>query len=300
MIISDKVLLGSLYVDYLTVTCSEWAIPILSELARENMGIGLSEVIGYQKRMQFKGVTSESSFYGTSEKPNKMAMYQTSGYRAQEVYETFCDYNRSSFNCSRLDVQLTLPLTGIMERVFEKVADNRERLLDKTGRKLRWQYITNDMGYDTLYVGSRMSTMYRRFYIKDVKGEKYLRIETEIKGKLATRVFRSKITYGSLANVWLQSMLFLVYSGFEYTYNLLRALVGTNYTGKIIEIEGKPVVNKEWIEQTLLPYLIRSYEYEPEYIARVAKRLTDYCETGYIGDKEYLLDNLHKLRTIKQ
>jgi hypothetical protein len=69
--------------------------------------------------------------------------------------------------------------------LFNLLANTEAVDWHQTGPKPKLQHIRNSDGYDTLYVGTRTSELFRRIYVKPIEGKDYVRFELEYKGNLA-------------------------------------------------------------------------------------------------------------------
>lgn len=261
----NSIIINECAIDYLTVT-SRQARNVLQDIAREVMSVAGGTSMGSSKRMQFEGVQDESHFFGVTKEMIPLAMFQVSGFRAHAVYYRFCDEDRELFNCSRIDVQVTVELTNEVLNLFTELNNNRFQFKDATGKALKWAILQNDTHHDTLYIGSRKSDVYRRIYIKEFNGKKYLRVEVEYKGKRALAIFRSKITKNLLRTSLLKGMYFLVNSDMVNLFDQIKAMTENMVEGIIDTLPEKPVINLQWLEEIVFPYLLKAYHYEPDYI----------------------------------
>lgn len=114
-------------------------------------------------------------------------------------------------DCTRIDVQLTVPLPTRMGRdTFDsfvelaEIAEIHEEKRGQRGRKVGGPLYPD--GFCTLYIGSRQSTRFYRLYVKEHSGGFYLRFEVEYKDKsgLAGRIWRDTLREPERAVSWLQ------------------------------------------------------------------------------------------------
>lgn len=150
----------------------------------------LGEMIGFDadvvacKNLQYEGVKGDGFFVGTGTQNGKdHFMFRFSGELSDKV---MFNKLRPSLDCSRIDLQLTIPLPDFADTVAvftdaERVISAIER--ERTIGKRKVNCITGSDGLCTLYVGSRSSEKIYRIYTKEVDGSLWLRFEVEYKGK---------------------------------------------------------------------------------------------------------------------
>lgn len=148
------------------------------------------------KIRNYEGEWKGSSFIGEGRQKNKAhGMIRVSGSDSHTAYFDLmrCGYAK----CTRLDIQLTLDLPeNYSARIFaddlraDQVGDCQRSIL----------LMENSDGLNTVYVGSRKSDRFARFYIKAVgalgEEERFLRFEVEHKGDWA-RVISENIMLGN-------------------------------------------------------------------------------------------------------
>jgi len=287
-------LVGDVAVDYLTVSATVH-YEMLREIAKREMDFSFWETPHRARRMQYEGITSGTSFYGETTKGRMMSLYQTSGIEAFNVYQSICDYERSMFKCTRIDVQITLELTSHISELWERLNGNKEQYRDVTGKLLNWSIIQNKNGLNTLYVGSRQSQLFRRFYIKEIAGKQYLRLEIEYKGDRANKVFQNKMGYKTLQIALLDGMMFLVSSDYQDMFDQIKLVVYTTEKGELLPLPEKPAVNLVWLREVVIPYIEKAYDYHPDYIRRLVTRLYNKVEYGINGDYDKVLDDIAEM-----
>lgn len=100
-------------------------------------------------------------------------------------------YDFGTAKCSRIDLQMTIPRPGGYSA--RKLKDKIEKQLEGShNRELRSVSLVEGQpkGYDTVYLGSRKSERFSRFYVKQLDDGDYLRYEVEFKGQVARAVYR--------------------------------------------------------------------------------------------------------------
>lgn len=287
-------MIGDTAVDYLTVT-STIHYEVLRSIAKDAMDFSFWGTPYLAKRMQFRGITDGSSFYGETDKGRKIAMYQTSGFESMHMYHQFCDYDRSLFKCTRLDVQITVEYDSDMRDLFALLVEKKGTYRDSTGKSLKWSMFNNDSGLDTLYIGSRVSEVFRRIYVKEIDGTLYLRFEIEYKGKRANKVFQNKVGYRTLQTALLDGLYFLVNSDCQDMFDQIKERVNCDCQGTLISLPEKNAVNVVWIKDVVIPYLLKAYDIHPVWTRDIIKALYDRVEYGITDNYEAILDSIPDL-----
>jgi hypothetical protein len=145
--------------------------------------------------MQYDGRRGEGFFIGHGQQKGKEHhMFRFSGDLADAV--TWQPL-RPPIDCSRIDLQLTLPLPCKISDSFELFVDlmrvSDEHELGRGPRARNVDGVLSPDGFCTMYLGSREgSGRFYRLYVKESTGEYFLRMEVEYKGKneLAGKVWR--------------------------------------------------------------------------------------------------------------
>jgi len=139
------------------------------------------------KIRMYDGKWKGSSFVGEGRQNNRShGLIRVSGSDSNQAYFELLrgDYAK----CTRLDVQFTTPLpAGYSARNF---ADDL-----RGGQQGEYQrtidLYDNSDGFDSVYVGSKKSDRFARFYVKELDDQKYLRFEVEHKGAWADVVSKA-------------------------------------------------------------------------------------------------------------
>lgn len=103
---------------------------------------------------------------------------------------------RPPIDCSRIDLQITIPLPCKIGDAFEQYIDlmrvAKEHEEERGQRERNIDGILSPDGFCTLYVGSRTSQRFYRLYVKENSGIYFIRFEVEFKDKngLAGRIWR--------------------------------------------------------------------------------------------------------------
>lgn len=180
-------LLNECMIDWLTLT--QWSEDgtWLYDVARAY--VGDTAVVQDAKVMQYLGWSSSSVFFGSATQAGRVHnMVRVSGSAAADFLYR-CGTPPASVRCTRIDVQVTVPLDSGYDVV--SMAD-RMRSGAWKGRKRAVTYISGKDGLDTVYVGSRQSELFVRLYIKEcsLPVSRAIRFEVELKAGKADTFFR--------------------------------------------------------------------------------------------------------------
>lgn len=146
------------------------------------------------KMLQYEGRRGEQWFVGAGEQKGRdHYLFRFSGDLADAVtWQSL----RPSVDCTRIDLQLTLPLPVPINTAYQEykslVDDMHESEKERGQRARGLDAVISPDGFCTLYVGSRESERFYRFYVKEAAGLYFLRFEVEYKGSrsFAGRVWR--------------------------------------------------------------------------------------------------------------
>ena len=153
---------------------------------------------------QYRGLRSGQIFAGVAEQANEIhGLLDVSGEESHAMM-TWEAPRGLEVKCTRLDLQITIPI----EKEYEYRARDFKDALEQTDwssancirihkRRLKLVEGPTEEGLDTLYIGSRSSDRLARVYVKeDVDGDQYLRFEVEFKSARAELVFRTCVDDG--------------------------------------------------------------------------------------------------------
>jgi hypothetical protein len=183
--IEDKTLLDTLCLDYLTLT--SYDTQLLEAHARYIVSRIPYHMPTAKNRMQYAGLTCDGVFYGVGKQHQGLhAILQVPGYRSWNA-ALAAQLEPEAVRCSRFDLQITIDaaLVPSVERLFNRLNSADTADWNHTGPRPKLQHIRNSDGYDTLYIGTRTSELFRRIYKKHIDGGDYVRFEVEVKGNLA-------------------------------------------------------------------------------------------------------------------
>jgi hypothetical protein len=183
--IEDRTLLDTLCLDWLTLT--SYDTQLLEAHARYIVSRIPEHMPTAKNRMQYAGLVCDGVFYGVGKQHNGLhAILQVPGWRSR-VAAVIAQLDTEPIRCSRFDLQITVDVALVpsIERLFNMLNNADTSEWNHTGPRPKLQHIRNSDGYDTLYVGTRTSELFRRIYVKPIEGEDYVRFEVEYKGNLA-------------------------------------------------------------------------------------------------------------------
>jgi hypothetical protein len=190
--IEDKVLLDTLCLDYITLT--SYDTQLLEATARYIISRIPEHMPTAKNRMQYAGLVCDGVFYGVGRQHQGLhAILQVPGYRAWNA-ALAAQLGPEGVRCSRFDLQVTIDaaLVPSIERLFDTLNSADTAAWNHTGPRPKLQHIRNSDGYDTLYIGTRTSELFRRIYVKPIEGKDYVRFEVEIKGNLARALWERR------------------------------------------------------------------------------------------------------------
>lgn len=181
------IILNTPMCDYMTLTTFD---PNAAKQARQwlfTSGVAGELVREGAKQMQYTGYQFENGFLGAGEQAGMMHnMLRVTGVNAHYALRQLVGtLDCSAWAARRLDFQITIkqPM-GWSARLFaDKVykSDTRGRVV---------QLIENlESGLDTVYIGSRTSYRFARYYVKSASGGLLLRYEVELKRERAETLY---------------------------------------------------------------------------------------------------------------
>lgn len=188
------VIVGDVAIDYVTMTTSDH---------KENSGFvkdfRLCSVDASKARpsrkMQYTGMVYPDGFHGQGKQGDEdHYMLQVWGGTADQFLALRQDWKGSGeVRVTRLDVQVTVPLPEDMTLGELKfiLDDLPAREWDCRGQQPNITLWSSKGGMETLYLFSRSSPEFLRIYIKEVEGEKLLRVEAEYKREKAEQLWKS-------------------------------------------------------------------------------------------------------------
>jgi hypothetical protein len=193
--IEDKILLDTLCLDYITLT--SYDTQLLEGHARHIVSRIPEHMPTAKNRMQYAGLICDGTFFGIGkQQEQRHAMLQVPGYRSW-ITALIGMIEPEDIRCSRFDIQITVDAALIpsMQLLYEYLDAAEKSDWNQTGPRPRHQLIRNSDGYDTLYIGTRTSELFRRIYVKNIEGRDYVRYEVECKGALARSLYaRGEVT----------------------------------------------------------------------------------------------------------
>lgn len=261
-------------VDYLTLTM--WQRDLF-ELVRSFV-VSLSDGDGVEgQQLQYAGERGTGYFAGHgSQRGKDHYLVSASGAfshdvaRLAEEAATVLDGVR----CSRLDVQVTVPLPVGMVRLSklgEGLRAGDFGSFRRRGAAARVDTINSHEGLDTVYIGARSSARFIRIYVKSIDGKLFLRFEVEYKAELAVQAWDGLVTQGvgSLGPL-LRSELDALPAAFVEALGGVYAACGGVSADRLRVVLGAPTwqAQLQWVMRQVWPTLEELMSTEAEYAIR--------------------------------
>lgn len=153
------------------------------------------------RRMQYQGWAGDGWFVGEGRQDGlPHYMMQASGARAYDAlrYALMFHEGKGLVKCTRIDLQCTSSssFAGDLPAIAEHIRGLSSGAFGGRGPRPTVTYFSSEKAEDTLYIGSRRSPRFWRFYNKPVSGELRLRAELEAKGWLAETLWDELTVFG--------------------------------------------------------------------------------------------------------
>lgn len=170
---------------------------------------------------------------------------------------------RPPIDCTRIDVQITLPLPLPIEETYTAyktlIDASEEREIARGQKRRNIDAVVSPDGFCTLYVGSRESERFYRLYVKESAGSHFIRFEVEFKGSasFAGRVWRDTARHPDRIVTLLKGELETL-PDHPLTNPLKEALVGV--PGDVMKAERRqsdPNTTLEWLKRQVSPSIKR-------------------------------------------
>lgn len=258
--------------DYVTLTTFD---PAAAKDARQwlfSSGVAGELLREGAKQHQYTGWQFEYGFLGAGEQAGLIHnLLRISGQAAHYALRQLVIADCSAWACRRLDAQVTIvkPPEWSSRRFADYV-----KASDTRGRGVRLiENLSN--GLDTVYVGSRTSNRFARYYVKAAASGHLLRYEVEVKGERAESAFRQMCASGRIhptAAVILREFQ-AGYSGSNTARMFDKYLAGGEKAGGGEIVKGERNT-EEWLRSVILKSLI-------SYAARGDAEYSQAC--GWVG-----------------
>lgn len=142
------------------------------------------------KWQQYTGHRAKSFFMGTGEQDKRRHhVVHASGSLAERMRKSFMQFD--GLYGTRLDLQMT-----ILEPAWVDLAKLHKNL----GKKV--STLISSEENDTLYIGSRESDKFARLYEKPLNDRMYLRMEFELKGRMAAGAWNAILAGESVGGIY--------------------------------------------------------------------------------------------------
>lgn len=140
--------------------------------------------------LQYSGHRAPQFFMGSGEQNGRRHhVLSASGSLAERMRKTLMKLD--GFYCTRLDLQITIPKPDWVElpKLHKSLGKKRTTLISSKEN-------------DTLYIGSRNSDKFARLYEKPLGEQMHLRMEFELKGKLAAGAWNAILAGESVGSIY--------------------------------------------------------------------------------------------------
>lgn len=175
------------HLDYLRL--ATWNTAHYSYMASEIMRVWTWE---YQpgKWQQYTGHRAKQFFMGTGEQDKRRHhVVHASGSLAERMRKSFMCFD--GLYGTRVDIQMTVPKPSWVDLA---------KLHKNMGKKLTTLISSEENS--TLYIGSRESDKFARLYEKPLNGKMYLRMEFELKGRMAAGSWNAILAGESVGGIY--------------------------------------------------------------------------------------------------
>lgn len=191
----ELVLVGGVACDYLTLTTFDEKEFISMQAYTVSADSMRRIPIKEAKRMQYRGFQGDGWFVGEGRQGGERHfMMQASGARAQDCLRYALQFHERSglVKCTRIDLQCTSSsgFVGDMPAIAESIRGLDAGAFGGRGPRPSVTYFSSEKSEDTMYIGSRRSPRFWRFYNKPISGELRLRAELEAKGWLGEAIWQ--------------------------------------------------------------------------------------------------------------
>lgn len=243
------------------------------------------------KIRMYDGEWIGSSFVGEGRQGSRPhGLIRVSGTESNQAFIDLLEVGYDK--CTRLDIQFTTPLpSGYSARQFAD--DLRSGQQGEYQRSI--ELYENGDGFDTVYVGSKKSDRFARFYVKEADDQRYLRFEIEHKNAWAQIVAKSlQVGNACMAGVMLDFLDTIKVDDSQSVIIKFRDLLDSTKAGLInprtISDNNSTMI---WIYEQVTPALLRmlhDHEYGVD-LRNHLQKLLDESEITIGGeiDKNELL-----------
>lgn len=194
MNIQETTYFGTAAIDWLTLTTSKTSDHKLIVNLLERVIMGTCALGRGKKLMQYEGNTGDTWFVGVGEQQG-VPHYMVQAWGATADALGFEVAKRgllsAGVKCTRIDVQRTEPVESYpaLHQLGEYLENCSIEQWNLKSKRPRIDYHYNHDGRHTLYVGSRSSRRFTRFYNAEKGGRQAVRMEVEYKREAAASVW---------------------------------------------------------------------------------------------------------------
>lgn len=259
---SRDFLVGRVAVDWLTLTTYDRTVfNSLVEQAESYIDYNTSVS---QKRMQYAGTGGQGFFFGKGkQRGDDHYMFVLSGIQAAVLAPALATSMFARLaNCTRIDIQLTLPAREDARKTGDLGHAIRKSLMEGVGRVGKRPSVTiwdneSDAG-DTIYIGSRSSDKFVRIYDKFGDGIKFMRYEGEFKRNVADRIWSEFVTSEAALSNWITSTIINPIRELPEFEEMIEIMESKRTSDVWIEVEPRDNERTlRWLRQQVTPAAVR-------------------------------------------
>lgn len=255
-------IVGRVSVDWITLTTYDRMVfNGLVELCESYVDYNTSTS---QKRMQYSGIGGQGFFFGAGkQRGDDHYMLVLSGIQAAILVPTLATSMFARLaSCTRIDVQLTLPVIEGARKTGELAHEIRRGLSEGVGRVGKRPSVAvwdNETGTgDTIYIGSRSSDKFVRIYDKFGDGIQFLRYEGEFKRGVADRIWTEFCDNESALSNWLASTIVQPIRELREFSEIVEVIEARKTSDVWIEVEPKDDERTlRWLRKQVTPAAVR-------------------------------------------
>lgn len=259
---SRDFLVGRVATDWITLTTyDQTAYNGLVALCESYVDYNTSTA---QRRMQYAGLGGDGFFFGRGrQRDTDHYMIVLSGVQAAVLAPTLATSMFSRLvSCTRIDVQLTLPVVEGARKTGELAHEIRRGLSEGVGRVGKRPSVAvwdNEAGTgDTIYIGSRSSDKFVRIYDKFGEGIQFVRYESEFKRGVADRIWTEFCNDESALSNWLASTIVQPIRELREFAEIVAVIESKRTSDVWIEVEPKDDEKTlRWLRRQVTPAAVR-------------------------------------------
>lgn len=257
---SELVLVGGAACDWLTLTTFDEKEYIAMQAYTVSADSMRRMPIREATRMQYRGFSGDGWFVGEGRQDGMPHyMMQASGVRAQDCLRYALQFHERGglVKCTRIDLQCTSSssFADDLPAIAEAIRSHPAGAFGGRGPRPKVTYFSSEDSQDTLYIGSRKSPRFWRFYNKPVSNELRLRAELEAKGWLSEAIWTELCEAGMfrVKQILGREVSSLPNEIREMTRDVWSAHADLDRTAKPVEDLTKVIATQKWLMECVLP-----------------------------------------------